>query len=312
MKTVQTLVTVTLVFVMSFISNAYGASYAEVVEVIEAQLHKNDKYVKEGSRPFFIGQGKKAQTVLLLHGLSDSPTSMKGVAEVYARNGYNVIAPRLSDHGLNEEKRSSARANITLENWRSQVEFYFRLAKMLTETNYVSVAGYSMGGALTLDLASRHTDSIESLVFIAPMFQMYLHHFSFAIRPLKELGVVTPKGVDETSFFYPTIDTNQTYHASRLSDHIREEIIPNASEELKSIPKLVFLTKHDTTIDNSYVYDYAFEALNLADNTIIEYEVFEGETEVLHRDLPVKFINSNGSENKFLPLLKLRLEQFID
>jgi esterase/lipase len=309
MKIVKSLVTALLL--LSAVNSVYGASYKEVAEVIQERLHKYDKLVKEGSRPFFIGQGKKTRTVLLLHGLSDSPTSMKEVAEVYAKNGYNVIAPRLSDHGLKEETRSAARSNITLESWRTQVEFYFRLAMMLTETNLVSVAGYSMGGALTLDLASRYEENIADLVFIAPMFQMYLHEYSFAIRPLKELGVVTPKGVDETSFFYSTIDTNQTYHASLLSDHLREVIIPNASERLKSIPKLVFLTKHDTTIDNSYVYDHAFEALNLADNTVIEYQVFEDETEVLHRDLPVKYVNETGEENKFLPLLKLRLEQFV-
>jgi len=55
---------------------------------------------------------------LLLHGLTDSPYSLRAVAEMLYDAGYHVIALRLPGHGIN----SGALATARLRDWRAAVD----------------------------------------------------------------------------------------------------------------------------------------------------------------------------------------------
>ena len=46
-----------------------------------------------------VPAGEPRGSVLLMHGLSDSPYAMRGIAEVFQSNGYYVVALRLPGHG---------------------------------------------------------------------------------------------------------------------------------------------------------------------------------------------------------------------
>ena len=46
-----------------------------------------------------VPAGEPRGSVLLMHGLSDSPYSMRGIAEVFQSRGYYVVALRLPGHG---------------------------------------------------------------------------------------------------------------------------------------------------------------------------------------------------------------------
>ena len=288
----------------------------EEFELISKQIQKfNQIYenrvekIKPGSRPFVLDQGRLAKTVVLLHGLSDSPGSMKEIATVYYENGYNVLAPLLRDHGLKIPYRDKARSEITLEKWREDIDQVISIATALSDNSMIALAGYSMGGSLALDTAFRYRQNIASIVLLAPMFKMMFYALTPMTKFLSRLIYSTKKGIAETPFFYPDIALNQTFHASELARHL-DKVSKTYGHLLQEIPKLMFLTDADTTIKNRFAYKMA-NRIGLSNNDVTLYENSSEDQVVLHRDLPVTHINANNKMNPFLQDIKNSLHEFL-
>lgn len=100
--------------------------------------------------------------VLLLHGFTGSPASMRPWGEALSAQGWTIRVPRLPGHGTRWQDM-----NITTwEDWYSEAERNLR--DLLTRCSRVFVCGLSMGGALTLRLAERHGDAIAGIVLVNP------------------------------------------------------------------------------------------------------------------------------------------------
>lgn len=116
------------------------------------------------ARPFaFNGSGPRADVgVLLCHGLTGTPQSMRPWAEHLAAAGYTVRLPLLPGHGTRWQD-----ANRTgFPDWLGAVEA--SLAELANRCSSVVVAGLSMGGTLTLRLAELHPDTIAGIVLVNP------------------------------------------------------------------------------------------------------------------------------------------------
>ncbi|MFT4597711.1 MAG: carboxylesterase [Paracrocinitomix sp.] len=88
--------------------------------------------------------------VLVIHGFTGSPQSMDPIAQACIGAGHTVEMPRLPGHGTSVEDMLST----SWADWSAHVEHaYLDLA---SRCERVFVTGLSMGGALTLWLASRH------------------------------------------------------------------------------------------------------------------------------------------------------------
>lgn len=97
--------------------------------------------------------------VLVLHGFTGNPSSMRLIAEACAEAGHAVEMPRLPGHGTTVEDMLTT----SWGDWSGEVEAaYGRLA---ARCERVVVAGLSMGGTLTAWLASRHPE-IAGIVLI--------------------------------------------------------------------------------------------------------------------------------------------------
>lgn len=99
--------------------------------------------------------------ILLCHGFLGTPQSVKELGESIASQGYTVSCPRLPGHGTHEKDLEQ----FTYKDWFAHVEDAYRELK--AECSTVFVLGQSMGGTLSLDLASRYPD-IQGLVLINP------------------------------------------------------------------------------------------------------------------------------------------------
>ncbi|MCW2844080.1 MAG: alpha/beta hydrolase fold protein [Nocardioides sp.] len=100
--------------------------------------------------------------VLLSHGFTGSPASMKPWGEYLAAQGYAVEVPRLPGHGTTwQDMNKTAWAD-----WYAEVTSAFE--KLSGENDAVVVAGLSMGGALVLRLAADHPDRIAGVVVVNP------------------------------------------------------------------------------------------------------------------------------------------------
>lgn len=87
---------------------------------------------------------------LLLHGLSDSPYSMRALAEEMHRRGYWVVGLRLPGHGT----APSALMRTTWQDWAAAVRLAARhLAARTPPGTPLVIAGYSTGAALGVEYA---------------------------------------------------------------------------------------------------------------------------------------------------------------
>jgi carboxylesterase len=100
--------------------------------------------------------------VLLCHGFTGSPQTMRAWAEFLAAQGFTVSLPRLPGHGTSWQDL----ARTGWQDWYTEVDMAFgALAKRCEQ---VFVFGLSMGGCLALRLAEAHGSSVRGLVLVNP------------------------------------------------------------------------------------------------------------------------------------------------
>jgi carboxylesterase len=100
--------------------------------------------------------------VLLCHGFTGCPQSLRPWAEHLAGQGLTVSLPLLPGHGT----RWQDMRHTGWQDWYATVE---RELRELTERcGRVVVCGLSMGGALALRLAARHGPAIDGVVLVNP------------------------------------------------------------------------------------------------------------------------------------------------
>jgi carboxylesterase len=100
--------------------------------------------------------------VLVLHGFTGSPKSVKPWAQVLADQGWRVRVPRLPGHGTRWQDM-----NITTwHDWFAEADRQFR--ELRDQCDDVFVTGLSMGGSLTLRLAEEHGADVAGVALVNP------------------------------------------------------------------------------------------------------------------------------------------------
>lgn len=120
----------------------------------------NEQYpVIQGAEAFLLKGGSTG--ILLCHGFLGTPQSVRELGEALGKQGYTVSCPRLPGHGTHFKDLEL----FSYDDWFGSVEqAYLELKQACTS---VFVIGQSMGGTLSLDLASRHPD-IQGIASINP------------------------------------------------------------------------------------------------------------------------------------------------
>ncbi|MEU4389111.1 alpha/beta fold hydrolase [Kribbella sp. NPDC023855] len=109
------------------------------------------------------GSGENAATgVLLSHGFTGSPKSMRPFGEHLAAEGYGVSVPRLPGHGTRWQEMNTTR----WQDWYAVLEN--ELTRLRKEHDRVFVGGLSMGGCLVLRLAEQHGADISGVILVNP------------------------------------------------------------------------------------------------------------------------------------------------
>lgn len=116
----------------------------------------------EGGEPFFL-KSDGSSGVLLIHGFTGLPAGMLLLGEVLNRAGFNVLCPRLAGHGTSEQDLM----RTTKDDWYNSVLDGFFILRGLCDKIYV--VGHSMGGLLTLKLATQY-EFAKIVTLAAPIF----------------------------------------------------------------------------------------------------------------------------------------------
>lgn len=99
--------------------------------------------------------------VLVLHGFTGSPQSVKPWAEAIAAQGRTVLLPRLPGHGTSIDDLQ----RTTAQDWVGEAEMSLRGLQERCHT--IFVCGLSGGGTIALDLAERF-EVIAGIVLVNP------------------------------------------------------------------------------------------------------------------------------------------------
>lgn len=121
--------------------------------------------VLPGAEPFRHEGGETG--ILLCHGFTGSPQSLRPWAEYLAERGLTVSLPLLPGHGTRWEDM----ALTGWQDWYAEVDRELRALK--ERCAEVFVAGLSMGGALALRLAAKHGDAVSGVVVVNPANRMH-------------------------------------------------------------------------------------------------------------------------------------------
>ena len=112
------------------------------------------------SAGFTLSGGKIG--VLVIHGFTGSPVTIKPWANYLNQIGYTVSAPCLPGHGSTWQEMNQT----SWQDWYEAVEQSF--LELKSKCDRVFVAGFSMGGALALRLSQIRGSEIEGLLLLNP------------------------------------------------------------------------------------------------------------------------------------------------
>lgn len=123
-------------------------------------IHPQAAPLSVPARPELTGGRRVA--VLLSHGFTGQPASVKPWGAHLAEQGYAVEVPRLPGHGTTWREMNAT----TWADWYGELARVFD--RLCLDNDAVVVGGLSMGGALSLRLAADHADRVSGVVVVNP------------------------------------------------------------------------------------------------------------------------------------------------
>jgi carboxylesterase len=120
--------------------------------------------------------------VLLIHGLTGTPTEMRTVGRGLSKEGFTTLGVQLAGHCGTEADLLATR----WQDWFASVEA--AAERLRSEVDHLFVAGLSMGAVLALKYAIEHPDKVDGIALYSTTFQ----YDGWAIPPLARLSFLLP------------------------------------------------------------------------------------------------------------------------
>ncbi|XXD07978.1 alpha/beta hydrolase [Klebsiella sp. R445] len=251
-------------------------------------------------------------SVVLLHGLTDSPYSLRYIADHYYQTGYAVVGIRLPAHGT----LPSALTDIEWEDWLAAVRLAVREATSRAGEHLpLHIVGFSNGGALamkyTLDaLEDTRLIMPQQVVLISPMIGVTQFARFAGLAGLPAIMPAFARAAwlnivpEFNPFKYNSFPVNAARQSFLLTQVLQKQII-NASRQNKLHhlpPILTFQSLLDSTVSTRAVvrslYDY------LPDNGS-ELVIFD-----LNRTINFRTLFSRSSDMALSRLLPPAVRQY--
>lgn len=125
--------------------------------------------------------------ILMVHGFSGSPASLRPMGEWFAAQGLSITGVRLPGHGTSVE-------DFRLYPWPSWFAAVSdALAELRGSCTRVVILAQSFGAALAVHAAVEHPDDVQALVLLSP----YLYDWRLAAVPVARFFVREKKGIGD-------------------------------------------------------------------------------------------------------------------
>lgn len=240
-----------------------GSGY-ELVRYSSGSRPDPQKRRPNWNRSFELPAEKPVGGVLLLHGMSDSPYSLRALGAILNKRGYWVVGPRLPGHGT----APSGLKRITWEDMAAVVRLGIKHLGDKVGTQPIHIVGYSTGAPLALDFALDALDGQvsplpDSLILISPAIGI---HPAAGLAGLKE-GLSRIPGLERLAWLsiqpefdpykYNSFTANAGSQVHRVTRSVAGRIANLAQAGLaeKFPPVLIFKSAVDATVSTHAVVD---------------------------------------------------------
>lgn len=218
--------------------------------------------VMKGAEPW--GQEGDQVGVLVVHGFTGTPQSVRYWAEGIAAQGRTVLVPRLPGHGTTEDDMQGT----TAAEWVAEAEM--SLSGLQERCHTIFVCGLSMGGTITYDLASRFSGSVAGIVVVNGTVMTSDPRAKLAPLlgklPLKIKGVsddIAAPGAHELA--YKRVPTKAAASFLKYQEGVKLRL-GNVR-----CPALIFASKHDHVVDTKNG-PYALEHISSTEKELVWLE----------------------------------------
>lgn len=282
---------------------AYQAAEEQVFEALrrkiieplsDGNVHSYNRYssaspVYPGNLPrdwnrSFILQppGKARGVVVLLHGLTDSPYSLRHLAQHLSEQGFVSLVPRMPGHGT----LPSGLTDVRWEQWLATTRMAVREAREQVADGPLYLVGYSNGGALALrySLAALEDRSLampQRLVLISPMVGVtsYARYAGLAALPAVLPAFAKSAWMNVLPEFNPFKYNSFPVHAARQTYELTHEVqgafdsAARAGRLAQLPPVLAFQSLADSTVSTPAVVHDLFERLPANGSELVIFDI---------------------------------------
>lgn len=199
----------------------------------------SDPRILPGAEAFAFDGGPLG--VLMVHGFTGSPASMRPIGQWLAERGLSVVGVRLPGHGTSIE-------DLAITAWTDWIaEADANLTSLRSRCETVGIFAQSMGGAIAIHLAATRPADVAGLALANP----YIHDPRLVVAPLVRRfrrsvkGVasdIKKPGLDELAYDrMPVAALASMRKLLRIADHelprVRAPLVVFRSDEDHVIPK---------------------------------------------------------------------------
>ncbi len=234
------------------------------------------------NRSFELGREQPQAGVVLLHGLSDSPYSMRALGQSMHRSGAMVLGLRIPGHG-------AAPSGLVETRWQDMaaaVRLAVRHVSEVVGARPVYLVGYSNGGALAVEYALAALDdsslpAVSGVVLLSPeigvsrvaglaVWQARLGH----LLGMEKLAwnVILP---EYDPYKYGSFAVNAGDLAYRITAHIQKQLgALQATGKLGGLPPILALQSSvDATVTASALVTNLFDRLPAAGHELVLFDI---------------------------------------
>jgi carboxylesterase len=180
----------------------------------------------EGLLADWFAQGSGANKevgILLVHGFTGSPASMRPWAEYLNQRGYTVKVPLLPGHGTTPHDLNL----VKWQEWPAKVES--DLQELLRTCRKVFICGLSMGGGTTLNIATRYSKELAGIILVNPMIHVKFvpHQLAWAISRFQKMRDSVGDDIKRpgiTEYGYDALPSVGVYQLLKMLHYTRKRL----------------------------------------------------------------------------------------
>ncbi len=231
------------------------------------------------NRSFLLRQENPVGSVLLLHGMSDSPYSLRALGQALHARGYQVLGLRMPGHGT----APSGMLHVHWQDMAAATRLGLHYLRTAAGGGPLHIIGYSTGAALALDYAlEAGAQAPDSLVLISPAIGLSpvaaLASWKRRLSLLPGLGGLAWTVIEQEfdPYKYNSFTTNAGEQVFLLTRSVSERLrIRSAEAKGEPIlpPTLVLKSAVDATVSTDAVVDRLLNLLSPRRHELVLFDV---------------------------------------